>query len=319
MPTAFSSPSVVAVCLLLATVSLEVFGQSVRRNECGSPPAGTIFCEDFEGANPKANFNDYDGNADSENQIVVETGPGGDSQNRAIRLRAPVGQSGGADLVKVLPSRHDRLYARWFFKYEAGFNFSAGNHGGGLAAGDRNYIGQSGYRPTGDDFAGFYMQYQENTSKPYAYSYYRGMYQDCSNAQGSCWGDSFPCVYDSGQTYCTKSHHRPVLVLPIIKSGRWYCVEQMLDLGTPSATGNGANGRLTMWMDGHQLGDFADLWIRTTSSLKIQNLWISLYHGDPTHSSVGEIVDNVVVATQRIGCGAVPSTLAAPANLRIVQ
>jgi hypothetical protein len=306
------------VCLLLATASLEVFGQSVRRNECASPPAGAIFCEDFEGANPKANFNDYDGNTDSENQVVVETGPNGDSQNRAVRLRAPAGQSGGADLVKVLPSRHDRLFARWLFKYEPGFNFAALNHGGGLSAGDRNFIGQSGNKPAGNDFAGFYVQYQENTARPYAYSYYRGMYQDCRNAQGSCWGDSLPCVYDSGQGYCTKPQHRPTVVLPTMKAGQWYCVEQMLDMGTPTTTGTGANGRLTLWLDGLQLGDFTDLWIRTTSNLQIQNFWLSLFHHDATHSTAGELVDNVVVSTQRIGCGA-PSTLAAPTNLRIVQ
>ncbi len=102
------------------------------------------FCEDFEGVNPKGNFNDYDGNLDTENQVVTDAGPAGDTSNKVIRFRAPAGQRGGADLIKIFSDGHDKLFARWYLKYETGFNFGAPNHGGGLAAGDRNYVGQSG-------------------------------------------------------------------------------------------------------------------------------------------------------------------------------
>lgn len=302
---------------MLLCISLTVEAGPVTRNECANPPIGTIFCEDFEGVNPKGNFNDYDGNPDTENQVITDSGPAGDAANKVIRLRAPAGQRGGADLVKVFSSTHDRLFARWYFQYEPGFNFGALNHGGGLAAGDRNFVGQSGNRPSGTDFAGFYVQYQENSRKPYAYSYYRGMYQDCSNPQGSCWGDSLACVYDTGGFYCIKPQHRPPIALPALQAGQWYCVEEMVDMGTPSATGTSANGRLSLWLNGQSIGDFPDLWIRTAASLKLQTLWLGLFHHDGTHSAVGELIDNAVVSTQRIGCGAVQSTLPAPKNLRV--
>ena len=96
---------------------------SIPRNECANPPAGTVFCEDFEGANPKADFDDYDGNPDTENQIITDSGPSGDPSNKLIRLRVPSGQSGTSDLFKVLPGSYDKLYARWYFKYETGFDF----------------------------------------------------------------------------------------------------------------------------------------------------------------------------------------------------
>jgi hypothetical protein len=290
----------------------------VTRSECTNPPPGTIFCEDFEGVNPKGNFNDYDGNPDTENQVIMDPGPVSDTSNKVIRFRAPAGQQGGADLIKVFSSGYDKLFARWYLKYETGFNFSAGNHGGGLAAGDRNYVGQSGNRPNGDDFAGFYMQYQENTGKPYAYSYYRSMYQDCSNPQGSCWGDSLPCVYDSGGSYCTKPQHRPSAPLPTFQAGQWYCIEEMVDMGTPTSTGTSANGRLTLWQDGQQYGDFQDLWIRTTGSLKLQSLWLNLFHGDGTHSTVGELIDNVIVSTQRVDCGTGQQLPTPPTNLQVI-
>jgi hypothetical protein len=288
------------------------------RNECANPPAGTVFCEDFEGANPKSHFDDYDGNPDTENQVITQIGPVGDASNKVIRFRVPAGQRGTSDLIKVLPSVYDKLYARWYLQYETGFNFNAPNHGSGLAAGDRNFVGASGNRPNGDDFAGFYVQYQDQTAKPYAYSYYRGMYQDCP-AQGSCFGDSLPCVYDSGASYCTKPQHRPTSALPVFQTGRWYCIEEMVDMGTPTSTGASANGHLTLWLDTQLLGDFSDLWLRTTTTLKLQSLWLSLFHHDGTHSTVGEFVDNVVVSTQRIGCGTAQSSLPAPTNLRILN
>jgi hypothetical protein len=297
-------PALLILSFLLLLTSLSPATAAVPREECSDPPAGTIFCEDFEGPNPKANFDDYDGNLDSENQIIADSGPSEDASNKVIRFRIPAGQSGGSDLIKILPGNYDTLYARWYFMYEPGFNFGARNHGGGLiAASDRNYIGRSGIRPDGSDLACFQLQYLYDTALPFAYSYYRGMYQDCVDPNGSCWGDSFPCVYDDGTYYCTKPEDRPTGTLPNLVAGQWYCYEQMIDMGTASANGSGATGRITQWLDGNMIGDNTNLWLRTVSTLKLNYLWLSLYHHDGSHSAVGELIDNIVVSTQRIGCG----------------
>jgi len=303
------------VCLLLCySYPGTAAASPIPRNECANPPPGTVFCEDFEGVSPLGNF---EGGAGSE--LIADFGPSSDGLNKLVRFRAPAGQSGGASLIKKLTVAHDVLYARWYQKYETGFNFSALNHGGGLHVGDRWMIGASGNRPTGADFAGFYMQYQEDTRKLYAYSYYRGMYQDCSNPIGSCWGDSLPCVYGGG--YCTKPEHLPPPSSPTFTAGQWHCVEQLVNAGTPTATGSGANGRLVFWLDGVQIIDYQNLWIRTTAvNMQVQSLYLALYHHDGTHSVVGELSDNVVLSTQRIGCGSaqvdqVPPN--PPTNLRI--
>jgi hypothetical protein len=143
------------------------------------------------------------------------------------------------------------------------------------------------------------------------------MYQQDCPAQGRCYGDSLPCVYDTGGTYCTKAQHRPLAPLPKLQTGRWYCLEEMVDMGTPTSTGTSANGRLTLWLDGQQYGDFQDLWIRTTATLKLQSLWLSLFHHDGTHSVVGELIDNVVVSNQRIGCVTGPQPPSQPTNLQV--
>lgn len=308
----------VLICLFTGFTTSAI--AAVSQNECSDPPEGTIFCEDFESTNPKLNFDDYDGNLDTENRIVSDNGPANSASNKVIRLRAPAGQRGGSDLIKVLPTAHDKLYARWYFQYELGFNFNAPNHGGGLTAGSRNFIGTSNIKPSGNDFVYFTIQYMNLSAVPFSYSYYPGMYQDCSDPNGQCWGDSLPCVYDAGETYCRKNQHRPSTDMPTLKAGQWYCVEEMLDMGTPNTTGINPNGRFTLWLNDQLLGDYNDLWLRTTSELKIQNLWLSLFHHDETHSTVGEMIDNVIVSTQRIGCGSSATPyLNSPKNLRITQ
>jgi hypothetical protein len=271
-------------------------------NECQDMKPGWIFCSCFEEGN-KAIWNDYDGNPDTENQLVLDPGPLNLSSNHVMRFRVPPG-SQGADLVKVLPGSYDKLYARWYIKYEANFDLNANNHGGGLFGGDRNNLGRSGIRPNGTDMISAVVDFKP--ASPYAhtyrfYTYYRGMYQDCADPNGSCWGDAFPCTYDNGQTYCTKPDDRPTLPLPSLVTGRWYCVEIMVDLGAPSADGTGATGAMALWVDDQSLGSWSNLWFRTTPALKLNILWLSLFlHQSPTIER-NLMYDNVVVSTQRIG------------------
>ncbi len=262
-----------------------------------SDPA-VVFFDDFESGNFNK-WNDYDGNPGPLHAVVSEAGPAENDGNHAARLRAPAGQRGGADLVKALPRGYDKLFARWYVKYEPGFNFDAPNHGSGLYGGSRDYIGASGNRPTGSDWFGASIEYTTNTHQASAYVYYRGMYQDCANSSGQCWGDHFPAA--SSGPYAGKPNHLVKHPPPVLQAGRWYAIELMFDAGTPSSTDATANGVFNYWIDGMEIGPFDKLWLRTSNSLKVQNLWISLFHHDGTHSVPGIMVDNVVIATKRIG------------------
>lgn len=258
-----------------------------------------VFQSGFEEGN-KSIWDDWDGNPDSENKIISDPGPLNTTGNHVIRLFAPSGERGGSDLVKVLPSQYDSLYVRWYIKYENGFNFNAPNHGGGLFAGSRDYLGQSDYRPNGNDFALSSIEYNVSLHSPQIYAYYRGMYQDCSNPQGACWGDHFPCTSDDGKTYCTKVEDRDPPLPPTLVANKWYKVEMKFKMGTPSVDGSIQNGEIALWIDGQNYGDWNNLWIRTTSTLKITILWLQLFHHDGTHSSTGILMDDVVVSTEPI-------------------
>jgi hypothetical protein len=92
-------------------------GSAAPLTECDDPMPGWVFCSGFEEGS-KASWDDYDGNPDSENQLVADPGPWDVAGNHVARLRVPAGR-GGSDLVKLLPP-HDRLYARWYVAYERG-------------------------------------------------------------------------------------------------------------------------------------------------------------------------------------------------------
>jgi len=132
---------------------------------------------------------------------MSDPGPFDEEDNHGMRLRVPPGR-GGADIVKVLPSSHDRLYARWYIKWEAGYDFDAPNHGGGLHAGDRNLLGRSDYRPDGNDWFSVGIEPLPELHRLNAYVYYRGMYIDCADPSDACRGDHFPCTMDEGAAYC---------------------------------------------------------------------------------------------------------------------
>jgi hypothetical protein len=255
--------------------------------------ADWVFCDGFEeGAS-------WDGSV-KDPVVMDDLGPFGSEDNHVAQLRVPAG-AGGHGLWKRLPLS-DRLYARWYVQWEPGHDLTARHHGpGGLGADTAWYTGRSGIRPNGDEY--FVSTLEPSTRAPhyiYAYTYYRGMSMDCADPNGRCWGDHFPCY--AGPRYCKRPEYLPKVEQPGTTTGRWYCIEQMIDAGTPVTDGAMADGHLNFWIDGLEIGPWTDLWWRTVPSLKINFLWLFLYHHDDTHSVEGVLLDNVVVSTSRVGC-----------------
>jgi len=281
-----------------------------------------VFCSGFEEGS-KAIWDDWDGNPDSTNLLMADPGVCNKSGNHIMRLRVPPG-SGTADLVKVLPSSYDKLYARWYEKWEPGYDFTARNHGSGLHAGSRDLLGHSGIRPNGTDWFSSWIEPMAeagaaNIGRPSLYTYDPGMYQNCTDPNGSCFGDYIPCLVDDGSVFCTKAKDREKTLPPAFTSGRWYCIEMMLDGGTPTPSATNANGVADYWIDGVEYGPWGNQWFRSTANLKLNILWLSLFHHE-AHSVEGVMLDDVVVSTSRIGChGAVVAIPAAPTNVRIIQ
>lgn len=264
-----------------------------RDNECADMHPDWVFCDAFEEGTT------WDGSV-AEPPLLQHPGPFQEAQNHVAQLRVPAGP-GGNGLWKRLPLS-DRLYARWYVYWELGHDLTARHHGpGGLGADTAWYTGRSGIRPDGDEY--FVSTLEASTRSPhyvYSYTYYRGMYMDCADPNGRCWGDHFPCY--AGPRYCTRPEYLPRVQQSGTQTGRWYCFEQMIDAGTAVTDGANADGQLDFWIDGLQIGPWSDLWWRTVPTLKINFLWLFLYHHDDEHSTEGLLLDNVVVSTNRVGC-----------------
>ncbi|MBE8723254.1 hypothetical protein [Sphingobacterium pedocola] len=257
-----------------------------------------IFMNSFEDGNLNV-WDDWDKNPAPENTLLQDPGPFNTPNNHVMRLWVKPGR-GGADVVKVLPSPHDKVYARWYAKWEEGFDFTAKNHGGGLHAGDRNLMGVAGRRPDGADMARIGFEYDARNAKAFLYAYYRGMDMDCADPNGSCWGDHLPCFLSANYCKDPALREKPGKPTPKLEAGKWYCIELLMDMGTPTPTQEGADGVVSFWIDGVEYGPFENLWLRTVPSLKIRNFDASLFHHGE-HGDAGVVYDNIVIAKKRIG------------------
>lgn len=264
-------------------------------DECTLAKADWIFCDSFESGGT------WDGSTTNPT-LVADPGPFNSSGNHAAQLRVPAGR-GGASLYKDLAPQLDKGYLRFYVKWEPGHDFTAPRHGpGGFHGGNTDCVGCSDNRPA--DW--FTSSLETVTTPPHtmqAYTYYPGMYMDCADPNGSCWGDMFPCT--AGPNYCTNPAHAAKGNEPSFEAGRWYCLEQMIDAGTPTSSADGASGVLSFWVDGQEIGPWTGLWFRSSADVRLSAIWLYLFH-HAEHSVEGLLLDNVIVSRSRIGCPTAP-------------
>jgi hypothetical protein len=84
-----------------------------------------------------------------------------------------------------------------------------------------------------------------------------------------------------------------------LENNRWYCIEQYLKLNTPGEK----NGTLRAWIDGQPAFEKTDIRFRNVDKLKIEQIWMNVYHGGTRPSPYDQhlFIDNVVIARKYIG------------------
>jgi len=87
--------------------------------------------------------------------------------------------------------------------------------------------------------------------------------------------------------------------LGYLENNRWYCIEQYTRLNTPGKK----DGILSGWVDGKLAFENTKVRMRNTPTIKIQNIWINLYHGGgkPASSEDHLYIDDIVVSRKPIG------------------
>ena len=80
---------------------------------------------------------------------------------------------------------------------------------------------------------------------------------------------------------------------------RWYAVEQYLKMNTPGKT----DGILRAWVDGRLAFEKADIRFRKAPHLRIEQIWMNVYHGGkkPSPRDQHLFIDNVVIARAYVG------------------
>jgi hypothetical protein len=88
--------------------------------------------------------------------------------------------------------------------------------------------------------------------------------------------------------------------LGTLERNRWYCIEQYFKVNTLGAH----DGVLRGWIDGALAFEKTDIYVRDIPSIKIQRVWMDVYHGgtSPAVRALHLYIDNVVVAKKPIGC-----------------
>jgi len=241
-----------------------------------------IFVEDFESGD-FSRWDDTDPNAPPQVRLVtaknlVHSGAG------AAQLEVQPGEGVGADLTKLFMLGHDRVYARYYTRFDPEFDQGNLMHFAHLAAlKDRWQLGRSGQKPDGTDFFCTGLEPWRKWGRNPApgalgfYSYFVDMKPDPS---GPYYGNPF------------RPDSPPVLV----KRGQWYCMEMMLKANAPGR----ADGEQAFWIDGRLKGHYTGIRWRTTDQLKVNCLWLLLYIHD--NKQVNRVwFDDVVVATEYVG------------------
>ncbi len=84
-----------------------------------------------------------------------------------------------------------------------------------------------------------------------------------------------------------------------LENNRWYSIEQYVKLNTPGEK----NGVLKAWIDGELAFEKTNLRFRHTDTLKIDEIWMNVYHGGTSPSPYDQhlFIDNVVIAKKYIG------------------
>jgi hypothetical protein len=247
-----------------------------------------IFAVGFEQNNWQASFV----KGPSEAQVVSEDAERGFAPlaQAALRINLKKGSNYGADLrlqLKGLGGEPEELYFRYYLRLARDWNPTA--DGGKLPgpAGTYNRAGWGGRRADGSN--GWSMRGAFARAFPADHPLH-----GWTQLQSYAYHADMPTDYGEIWTWPGA----------LLERERWYCVEQHVRLNRPNA----ADGEFQVWLDGRPVFQRKGLRFRKTEELRIETVWLDVYHGGVAKSPHDQhlYIDNVVVARRYIGPIAAP-------------
>jgi len=207
---------------------------------------------------------------------------------KALRVRLVKGKNLGLDLRYALSRggtpEPDEIYFRYYLRFADDWNPYAD---GGKMPGISGTYGRGGWGMRKSDGYNGWSVRGGFAARPAADRSVMGMtaigsyaYHVDIDASGDYWG------WNQGST-------------GLLENNRWYSVEQYVKLNTPGAK----DGIFRAWIDGVQVLEKKAIQFRLTPKLKIENIWMDVYHGGTSVApqDMTLYIDNVVIARKYIG------------------
>jgi len=249
-------------CALIVLLALS---SCTKEPESALEEPGTIFFEDdFEDG-------DYDDWFDAYGPPeVIDNTQTAHSGSRALKCTAIYndGNSSTSSIKYWFHPGYDKVYFRWFCKFDSTFDQGWGMHFCSLYAveGDNkwNQMGQAGIKPDGDDrFGSGFEPWSdwETLTPPGQMQFYAYWHEMLPDNSGPYWGNVF---------------YPDTVIIP--ERGRWYCMEMMIKANDAGHD----NGEIAAWIDGELYMHYTGFNWRTTNELKIKRISLGIYiHNNP--------------------------------------
>ncbi len=237
-----------------------------------------------------ASWSDVYRNADSATLELVSSGAGFEQlDGQALKVTVPAGDNSGAGFAfkfeEQTGAEPEEIYFRYYIRIDDSWSPTYGGKFPGISGtygvagwGGRPSNGTNGWSARG----GFHPTIPGDAN-PLADTVPVGHYVYHAD-QGTQWGDNV--LWQDGY-------------LGYLEKDRWYSIEQHLVLNSPGVN----DGILETWVDGRLAYRETDWRWRDTSDLKIEQIWMNVYHGGTAvpDEDISLYIDNIVIAASYIG------------------
>ncbi len=258
-----------------------------------SKDPAVLFHDDFEADPPGSRWDQVGTRGASETPAVqAETSPAFVRGSRSARAVLSRGGLNDITLCKRLTPGQDEVYMRHYVRYGRDYGYH-GHGGSGFCASSRpegfGPGGHAGRAPKGDAFFWGTLEPIGSNGRwkpPGALIFYAYWWKMKPDGRGKHWGNWFRPETDQ---------------VPALET--WICVEWRLKVNTPGRE----DGELDCWIDGIKRGEFRGINWRSAESLKLNQVWLSLWLEEGSYEKAGGGAtrtvwyDDVVVATKYIG------------------
>ncbi len=210
--------------------------------------------------------------------------------DKALKVAIPKGSHRGLNMVylfkKELGEEPEEIYFRYYLRFADDWNPTL--DGGKLhgIAGTYDRAGWGGRRSDGRNGWSARRSFGriiEDPDNPFHGNTSIGTYAYYANMPGK-YGNHWWWSRDA---------------LGVLEKNRWYSIEQYVKLNTPGQD----DGAMRVWIDGLQAMERINIRHREIDTLKIDRIWMNVYHGGTSVSPHLQhlFIDNVVVARRYVG------------------